>query len=81
VNNTQARFSYGARCLPSLSSADQGAFITLRNPPFPAKTKERSFFEVAHPNPTVLLTIWTGESAPRPAMHKAATEALEHDYK
>jgi shikimate 5-dehydrogenase len=25
--------------------------------------------------------IWTGESAPRPAMQKAATEALEHNYK
>jgi 3-dehydroquinate dehydratase/shikimate dehydrogenase len=25
--------------------------------------------------------IWTGESAPRPAMEKAAAEALEHDYK
>ena len=25
--------------------------------------------------------IWTGDSAPRPAMEKAATEALEHDYK
>jgi 3-dehydroquinate dehydratase/shikimate dehydrogenase len=25
--------------------------------------------------------IWTGDSAPRPAMLKAATEALEHDYK
>jgi shikimate 5-dehydrogenase len=25
--------------------------------------------------------IWTGDSAPRLAMQKAATEALEHDYK
>ena len=25
--------------------------------------------------------IWTGESAPRPAMEKAAAEALEHGYK
>jgi 3-dehydroquinate dehydratase/shikimate dehydrogenase len=25
--------------------------------------------------------IWIGDSAPRPAMQKAATEALEHDYK
>jgi 3-dehydroquinate dehydratase/shikimate dehydrogenase len=25
--------------------------------------------------------IWTGDSAPRAAMQKAATEALEHDYK
>jgi 3-dehydroquinate dehydratase/shikimate dehydrogenase len=25
--------------------------------------------------------IWTGESAPRPAMEKAAAEALEHNFK